>query len=220
MPEIRFNCLVVPDNIPVREIICQNLITINIGTMNPFLLDVSLRLKIKKECAPCFDGIPIIEFVIHVVEISSNDLAIDNTIIFCLVVGENPYDNAFNVKVNKTKAISELRDAIKEKNTQAFTNVDSKDIKLWKEELEGGTEDEHIVIDRESGKECIRLVDDEDLPCITEAKKEDINQGIEDVMYGIVSTAVDWVIIKLVSSSSDNNSEGKVDVLLRLVRAN
>ena len=33
-------------------------------------------------------------------------------------------------------------------------------------------------------------------------------------MYGIVSTAVDWVIIKLVSSSSDNNSEGKVDVLL------
>ncbi|PKC06749.1 hypothetical protein RhiirA5_481983 [Rhizophagus irregularis] len=39
----------------------------------------------------------------------------------------------------------------------------------------------------------------------------------EDVMYGIVSTAVDWVMIKLVSSSSsssDNNSEGKVDVLL------
>src|SRR4051812_34794616 len=36
----------------------------------------------------------------------------------------------------------------------------------------------------------------------------------EDVMYGIVSTAVDWVIIKLVSSSSENNSEGKVEVLL------
>ena len=75
---------------------------------------------------------------------------------------------------------------------------------------------------------------------VTEAKKEDINQGIaqnavqlqtsiqrnpkkrsydtaglhKDVMYGIVSTAVDWVIIKLVSSSSENNSEGKVEVLL------
>ncbi|PKB96196.1 hypothetical protein RhiirA5_367825, partial [Rhizophagus irregularis] len=34
-------------------------------------------------------------------------------------------------------------------------------------------------------------------------------------MYGIVSTAVDWIIIKLVSSSFDNNSKGKVDVLLR-----
>ena len=50
----------------------------------------------------------------------------------CLVAGENPYDNAFNVKVNKTEAVSELRDAIKEKNTQAFANVDAKDIKLWK----------------------------------------------------------------------------------------
>ncbi|GET02143.1 hypothetical protein GLOIN_2v1571020 [Rhizophagus clarus] len=36
----------------------------------------------------------------------------------------------------------------------------------------------------------------------------------EDVMYGIVSTAVDWVIIKLVSSSSENKGEGKVEVLL------
>ena len=33
-------------------------------------------------------------------------------------------------------------------------------------------------------------------------------------MYGIVSTAMDWVIIKLVSSNSENNSEGKVEVLL------
>ncbi|RIA91861.1 hypothetical protein C1645_821406 [Glomus cerebriforme] len=75
---------------------------------------------------------------------------------------------------------------------------------------------------------------------VTEMKKEDINQGIaqnavqlqtsiqhnpkkhsydtaglhEDIMYGIVSTAVDWVIIKLVLSSSENNSEGKVEVLL------
>lgn len=36
----------------------------------------------------------------------------------------------------------------------------------------------------------------------------------KDVMYGIVSIAVDWVIIKLVLSSSGDNGEGKVDVLL------
>ncbi|PKC04952.1 hypothetical protein RhiirA5_421536, partial [Rhizophagus irregularis] len=57
----------------------------------------------------------------------------------CLVVGETPYENAFNVKINKTEAVSELGDAIKEKNTQAFANVDAKDIKLWKDEL-GGVE--------------------------------------------------------------------------------
>ncbi|CAG8825143.1 20910_t:CDS:2, partial [Gigaspora margarita] len=171
-----------------------------------------------------------------------------------------------------------------------------------------GTKDEHIIINHESGKECIRLVDDEDLASqqpfsswkfdkmktlfglkaddynelptfvgvasiyggeikvypqyeisgshgkgpvdwaikigniiitITKVKREDINQGIaqnaiqtsiqrnpkkrsynmaylhEDVMYGIVSTAMDWVIIKLASSNSENNnSEGRVEVLL------
>src|SRR5437868_11208874 len=187
----------------------------------------------------------------------------------CLVVGENPYENAFNVKINKTEAVSELKDTIKEKQKPFFDNVAPKDIKLWKvdislkeenkklfavntkinvnikDKLEGeelkplskiskhfpsqpadkhihiivqrpvetrevyctatygrhkpekffwavtrgqitlsalktrlrtcftfpdGTEDEHIVINRESGsgKECstVRLVDDEDLACI------------------------------------------------------
>ena len=76
MPEIRLNCLVVPDNIPVREITHQNLVTIDIGTNESVH---SLRSKIKKECVSCFDGIPITEFVIRAVEISSNDLANDNT---------------------------------------------------------------------------------------------------------------------------------------------
>ena len=77
MSEIRLNCLVVSDNILVREITHQNLITINIDINESIY---SLRSKIKKEYAFCFDGIPIIEFVIHVVKISSNDLANDNTI--------------------------------------------------------------------------------------------------------------------------------------------
>ena len=75
MPEIRLNCLVVPDNIPVREITHQNLVTIDIGTNESVH---SLRSKIKKECASCFDDIPITEFVVRVVEFLSNDLGKDN----------------------------------------------------------------------------------------------------------------------------------------------
>ncbi|RIA93591.1 hypothetical protein C1645_735445 [Glomus cerebriforme] len=75
---------------------------------------------------------------------------------------------------------------------------------------------------------------------VIEAKREDINQGVgqnaiqlqalsqrnkkkhtynealrEDVMYGIVSTGVDWVIIKLVTTGECNdNDNGNVEVLL------
>ena len=50
----------------------------------------------------------------------------------CLVIGENPYENAFNVKVNKTESVSELRKAIKEELHPKFENVSPNDIKLWK----------------------------------------------------------------------------------------
>ena len=53
----------------------------------------------------------------------------------CLVVGENPYENAFNVKINKTEAVSELKDTIKEKQKPFFDNVAPKDIKLWKVDI-------------------------------------------------------------------------------------
>ncbi|EXX72530.1 hypothetical protein RirG_068450 [Rhizophagus irregularis DAOM 197198w] len=52
-----------------------------------------------------------------------------------LVVGENPYDNAFAVEIDTTKLVSFFRDTIKEKNTQAFANVDAKGIKLWKVDI-------------------------------------------------------------------------------------
>jgi len=76
MPEIKLNCLVIPDNIPVGKITRQNLVTIDISINESIH---SLRSKIKKECAFCFDDIPIIEFVIRTVKILSNDLANDNT---------------------------------------------------------------------------------------------------------------------------------------------
>ncbi|PKY48959.1 hypothetical protein RhiirA4_236729 [Rhizophagus irregularis] len=75
MAEVRLNCLVVPNNIQADKITRQHLLTINIGTKESVY---SLRSKIKKECAPCFDDIPITEFVVRAVEFSSNDLANDN----------------------------------------------------------------------------------------------------------------------------------------------
>ena len=79
---------------------------------------------------------------------------------------------------------------------------------------------------------------DETIIAITEAKREDLNQGVgqnivqlqassqrnpkkrtydsalrEDVMFGIVTTGVEWVIIKLVSNGSNNNNDN-VRVLL------
>src|SRR5256885_14033034 len=75
MAEVRLNCLVIPDNISAEKITHQHLLTIDIGTQESVH---ALRSKIKKECASCFDDIPITEFVVHVVEFSSNDLGKDN----------------------------------------------------------------------------------------------------------------------------------------------
>src|SRR5436305_7625711 len=55
----------------------------------------------------------------------------------CLVVGENPYENAFPVDIdtNKVKTISKFKDAIKEKLHPKFENVSPNDIKLWKVDI-------------------------------------------------------------------------------------
>jgi Crinkler effector protein N-terminal domain len=79
--EVRLNCLLVPDNIPADKITRQHLLTIDIGIKESVH---SLRSKIKKECAPCFDDIPITEFVVRAVEFSSNDLGSDNSTAFFL----------------------------------------------------------------------------------------------------------------------------------------
>ena len=80
----------------------------------------------------------------------------------CLVVGENPYENAFAVEIDTTKLVSFFRDAIKEKNTQAFANVDAKDLKLWK-----------VDISLEEENEKLKLVN------------EKINVNIKDELEGV-----------------------------------
>src|SRR2546430_15880202 len=53
----------------------------------------------------------------------------------CLVVGENPYENAFNIEINLTKAVNELKETIKEKKAPDFNNFAADKLKLWKEDI-------------------------------------------------------------------------------------
>ena len=53
----------------------------------------------------------------------------------CLVVGENPYENAFAVEIDTTKLVSFFKDAIKEKKQNDFANVDADKLKLWKVDI-------------------------------------------------------------------------------------
>src|SRR4051794_28282679 len=84
------------------------------------------------------------------------------TTLSCLVAGENPYDNAFNIKVNKTETVSELKDAIKDNQKPFFDNVAPKELKLWK-----------VDISLEEENEKLKLVN------------EKINVNIKDELEGI-----------------------------------
>jgi hypothetical protein len=52
----------------------------------------------------------------------------------CFVLGDD-LNKVFTLEVEKTKNVSILKDRIKEKNSNSFGNVDSKNIELWKFDL-------------------------------------------------------------------------------------
>ncbi|RGB25122.1 hypothetical protein C1646_772166 [Rhizophagus diaphanus] len=61
----------------------------------------------------------------------------------CLVVGENPYENVFEVDIEKNRSISKFKDAIKEKIDD---NVKAKDLKLWKVDISLEEENEKLEL--------------------------------------------------------------------------
>ncbi|CAG8784971.1 11539_t:CDS:1, partial [Dentiscutata erythropus] len=61
--------------------------------------------------------------------------------LMCLIQG-NSLTNAFEVDIEKNKTISKLKDAIKKKNARTFSNIDAKDIKLWKVEIPDNRNDQ------------------------------------------------------------------------------
>ncbi|KAF9943784.1 hypothetical protein BGZ72_003406, partial [Mortierella alpina] len=57
----------------------------------------------------------------------------DNNILtlFCLVDGEST-SNAFSIEIDSAKTVDGLKDAIKTKKTNAFSDVDADQLTLWR----------------------------------------------------------------------------------------
>ena len=48
----------------------------------------------------------------------------------CLVIGENPYENVFEVDIDNNKTVNRLKDTIKENQKPFFDNIAPKELKL------------------------------------------------------------------------------------------
>ncbi|CAG8699090.1 27269_t:CDS:2, partial [Racocetra persica] len=101
----------------------------------------------------------------------------------CLVVGENPYENAFAAEINE---------ATKEKNTQDFANVDAKDIKLWKIDI--SFEEENKKLELVNTKINVNIKEDlggEELPSLSKISKRFPSQPAEEHIHIIVQRPVE-----------------------------
>src|SRR5581483_8105024 len=76
--------------------------------------------------------------------------------LFCLVKG-NTTANAFPVRIDKGQFIGDLKEAIKAKNPQTFTNVDAKDLKLWKVPISDDHDDQLRNLSLEDSDELLAI---------------------------------------------------------------
>ena len=61
--------------------------------------------------------------------------------LLCLVKG-NKTANAFPVDIGRNQLVGHLKKVIKAEQPQTFTNVDAKDLKLWKVTIPGDQDDQ------------------------------------------------------------------------------
>ena len=107
----------------------------------------------------------------------------------CLVVGENPYENAFEVDIEINKSISKLRDAIKEKIDD---NVKAKDLKLWKVNI--SFEEENKKLELVNTKINVNIKEDlggEELPPLSKISKHFPSQPADEHIHIIVQRPVE-----------------------------
>ncbi|PKY42616.1 hypothetical protein RhiirA4_540534 [Rhizophagus irregularis] len=122
----------------------------------------------------------------------------------CLVSGENPYENAFQVVIDtrQIKTVALLKDAIKEKNTQAFANVDAKDIKLWKVDI--SLEKENEKLDFVNAKKINVNIKDElggvELPPLSKISKNFSSQPADEHIHIIVQRPTETKEVHITAS--------------------
>ena len=110
----------------------------------------------------------------------------------CLVIGENPYENVFEVDIDNNKTVNRLKKAIKEEQPQTFTNVDSKDIKLWKVNISLKEPNEKLVV--VNTKINVNIKEDlggEELPPLSKISKYFTSQPVDEHIHIIVQRPVE-----------------------------
>jgi len=75
----------------------------------------------------------------------------DNITLICLIYGDLT-EKAFEVKIEKNKSVSLLKEKIKDKNSNLFDGVDAKDIVLWKVNIPIGGDIMEVDIVLENNK--------------------------------------------------------------------
>ncbi|GBB93399.1 hypothetical protein RclHR1_21600002 [Rhizophagus clarus] len=111
---------------------------------------------------------------------------------YCLVVGENPYENVFEVDIDNNKTVNRLKKTIKEEQPQTFTNVDSKDIKLWKVNISLEEPNEKLVA--VNTKINVNIKEDlggEELPPLSKISKHFTSQPADEHIHIIVQRPVE-----------------------------
>ena len=110
----------------------------------------------------------------------------------CLVVSENPYENAFEVNIEINRSISKFKDAIKEKLHPKFENVTANDIKLWKVDI--SFEEENKKLELVNTKINVNIKEElggEELSPLSKISKHFTSQPTDEHIHIIIQRPVE-----------------------------
>ena len=113
----------------------------------------------------------------------------------CLVVGENPYENVFEVVFGKNLenvTVNRLKKAIKEEKAPEFDNFATDKLKLWKVDI--SLEEENEKLELVNTKINVNIKEDlggEELPPLSKISKHFPSQPADEHIHIIVQRPVE-----------------------------